>query len=332
MERYGQLSKHDIRRERKLNGGLRIYPFRASCLKGASYDLTPTIVGMSVEYGMLEKVYRERKYPFKHYIYVKPKDTVLAVSYEYLAVPEYIAGYVVSRVSKVVEGFGHVSTSIDPNWKGSALIALNNPTKRPIKVYVGRNALGASKPNPLATVSFHYLNTPCKPEEREYHQGMRLDLLKALQYKNRRGVKAWLRRIVCKKRRDFTDFFFEFSERIPGNIVMNEKSWTKFVEELTDVPLEAPNRASGGGCAYCKNYSEIERKGNAQVWDFVIKESFASRGVHFFENHFGVIKLLIKIIVLILVVGVSMAVTWSAIELEEMPWLRTIINIIFGGD
>jgi len=56
----------------------------------------------------------------------------LVVTKEYISVPSNIVGYVVSRVSKVSEGFGHVSTSIDPNWKGALLIALK-PIKQTYK-------------------------------------------------------------------------------------------------------------------------------------------------------------------------------------------------------
>jgi len=297
VDKLGQLSKYDIKNEEK-EGGLRIYPFEESCLKGASYDLTPTIIGMSVEFGMLEKVYRERVYPYKHYIYVKPKDTVLAVSYEYLSVPSNIAGYIVSRVSKVVEGFGHVSTSIDPNWRGSALIALNNPTNRPIKVYVGKNALGLSKPNPLATISFHYLNTKCQDGDADYHQGMRLDLLETLQYKNRQGFKAWTRRCFCRRRKKFTDFFFAYCEQISQSDILDKEKWMKFIGALSDVPLEEPKE---NFCAFCKNYAAVEKKGNVQVWDFVIKEGAITRLWNVVEKYWDPFRNLVLFIVVVIV-------------------------------
>lgn len=116
----GQLGRLDILKEKK--SGLIIYPYESRYLKAASYDLTPTVVAMSSKIGMLETVYREKNYKKdRYFILVHPKDTVLIISNEYLNVPENIAGYISSRVSKVVEGFGHISTTIDPNWTGALL-------------------------------------------------------------------------------------------------------------------------------------------------------------------------------------------------------------------
>ena len=115
---------------------------------------------MSSRTGMLETVYRESKYPFHHYIIVSAKDSILVVSNKYIHVPKYIAGRVVSRVSKVVEGFGRSSTSIDPGWSGAALIALSNPSNKPIKVRVGTSLHNVVPENPLATVIFNYLASP----------------------------------------------------------------------------------------------------------------------------------------------------------------------------
>ena len=167
----GQLSKYDLKREQESKKGLKIFPFDKYCIKAASYDLTPTIVAMSSKVGMLETVYRE-KLPVedRYYIYVRPKDTVLIVSNEYLIVPSNIAGYVSSRVSKVVEGFGHISTTIDPNWSGAALIAVSNPSTQMLKIYVGRNVAQKGIPNQLATVTFHYLHNSCKKKDKEQKQ------------------------------------------------------------------------------------------------------------------------------------------------------------------
>ena len=58
----GQLSKHDILQEIEKKDGLKIFPCYPSCLKAASYDITPTLVAMSAKLGMLETVYCEACY------------------------------------------------------------------------------------------------------------------------------------------------------------------------------------------------------------------------------------------------------------------------------
>lgn len=229
----GQLSRYDILAEINETDGLRISPFNQNCIKAASYDITPTIVAMSVKTGMLETVYKEKGYiNERYYIYVHPKDTVLAISNEYLIVPPYIAGYVTSRVSKVVEGFGHISTTIDPNWRGAALIALSNPSNQLLKVYVGLSNENGFPPNQLATITFHYLRNACQIGDiEEVHQGMRLDLLKKIGYRNHKGVRAWMRKVFCRRRKAFTDYFFASCEkRYPK---LDIQQWETFLDEFS---------------------------------------------------------------------------------------------------
>ena len=173
------------------NKNLDIVLFNENNLKGASYDITPTIIALSTRCGMLESVYCDTKYPFNYYFYVRAKDTVLVVSKEYISVPDNIAGYVISCVSNVVEGIGHVCTSIDPNWKGALLIALNNPTNKPIKICVNSKNV-SNNVNKLATITFNYLSNGI--DEKTPHSGMRIDLLNEMKYSHRTGIKAFLRK------------------------------------------------------------------------------------------------------------------------------------------
>lgn len=132
----GQLSKRDILANKL------IYPQGyEKNYKAASYDITPTAIAMSTRSGMLETVFVDRKklYQNEHYIYVHPKDSVLIISNEFIRVPTNIAGYISSRVSNVARGFGHICTTIDPGWNGAVLIALSNPTSKPIRIEVGIN-------------------------------------------------------------------------------------------------------------------------------------------------------------------------------------------------
>lgn len=294
----GQLSKNDFQTENK-KSGLIIAPFEPIRINGASYDISPTIIAMSTKLGMLETVYREKTYPFKYYIYVKAKDTVLAVSREFISVPNYIAGYVVSRVSKVSEGFGHVSTSIDPNWKGALLIALSNPSNKPIKVYVGGSSVESETSNSLATISFHYLNTACDDIAR-VHAGMRLDLLKKVNYTQRTGVRATLSKILHPNRKRFTDFFFNYC----SNSILDLENWENIVNDLQGSTTQPE-------CFYCKTYIDGSKKKKIKFVDFIVSEHFIFRFVHWFQKHGATIYRIITIIFALLVVCGLLPIEWK---------------------
>lgn len=287
----GQLSKDDILKAKE-NDGLKIIPFEERQIKGASYDITPTLIAMSSKYGMLETVYRSKTFPFKYYIYVKAKDTVLVVSREFISMPSNIAGYVVSRVSKVSEGFGHVSTSIDPNWKGALLIALSNPSNKPIKVYVGEDNCNETDDSPkrdsLATVSFHYLNTPCRDKSSVY-EGMRLDLLNKLKYTERHSIKAWFRKTFHPKRVRFTNFFFDYCLKKS----LTEDNWENIVKEFQGV-------RETKDCVYCKNYISRNSHSERHISDFIITENLISRIANWISAHWTAIRSIIFVIIVLL--------------------------------
>lgn len=202
----GQLSKRDILANKL------IYPQGyEKNYKAASYDITPTAIAMSTRSGMLETVFVDRKklYQNEHYIYVHPKDSVLIISNEFIRVPTNIVGYISSRVSNVARGFGHICTTIDPGWNGAVLIALSNPTSKPIRIEVGING---KKSYPLATMTFHYLSREVFAKAE--HESMRLDLLKANAYFNKKGFRSTLKKLFSRKRRLYTDAFLTISMHI----------------------------------------------------------------------------------------------------------------------
>ena len=286
----GQLSNCDINSEQASATGLHINIFNTSHLKAASYDITPSIIAMSSRTGMLETVYRERAYPFHHYIIVSAKDSILVVSNEFLHVPNYIAGHVVSRVSKVVDGFGHISTSIDPGWSGATLIALSNPSNKPIKVLVGTSLYNEIPENPLATVVFNYLASPAKLDEDDKYPGMRLDLLQKCCYVSRRGFRAWWCRLLHPFRRRFTDFFFNYCQIHKDEL--NIDQWNNFIKAFSGRPGESkPNTAPSP--------SDIKGK-KKHPWDFVVQESLWTRFLHFQKRHRRVLHVGMIIIFLIL--------------------------------
>lgn len=282
----GQLSKYDIQQEMEKENGLKIFPCYPECLKTASYDITPTLVAMSVKLGMLETVYCEAAYCSpRYYFYVHPKDTVLVVSNEFISVPGDIAGDVASRVSMVVRGFGHISTTIDPFWRGAALIGLSNPTNQLLKVYLN----DTDGPNQLATVSFYYLNSPCKMADMDAdHLGMRLDLLKKVNYSCRTGVRSFFRKIIHRRRKAFTDYFFSACETKYKKLDL--QNWDKFLDEFSR--LKYPKEDKQG--------RKKPKKSQKTAVDFVITENVIIRIYHFFERHRIVAMLLIIIFVIVL--------------------------------
>lgn len=299
MSYKGQLGNDDILKEYE-NKNLILNPFDERCLKGASYDLTPSVIAMSSKVGMLEKVYREKEYrEDRYFVYAHAKDTVLIVSNEYIRMPDNIAGYISSRVSKLVEGFGHISTTIDPEWAGAVLIAVSNPTSKPLKVYVGKSVLPDRRPNSLATVTLHYLNTPLWDDEDDEdssdrrgngeieHRGMRIDLLEAVSYKRRRGLRAVVRKCIHLKRRRFTDYFFSVSEGIDRNFT--DDRWNEFVEEFSYInPRPRPGQEN------------MSRRARQTVRDFVVTESILTRFGYFIRKHSTVFWILLGSILYIL--------------------------------
>ena len=290
MNNHGQLSKDDIiyeiskHKKNEAEGigidiGRFTKPIRNDHLKFASYDITPSIVAISSKVGMLEKVYSNKSSAINsYYIYVKPKDTVLIVSNEFIRIPNYIAGYVTSRVSNVANGFGHISTSVDPTWAGALLIALSNPSNRAIKIDVGTSTTYHSNgtidfvrtPQTLATVTFHYLNQPYTNKPIEY-KNMRSDLLERIRYNNRHGLKAFLRKCFFRKRKHFTDHFFEHIKSNEEEL-STHKGWKRFNYEFSIVTEE-------------KRLIEKNNLNKKCAYDFVIKENIFNRIKHFLINH-----------------------------------------------
>jgi hypothetical protein len=84
--------------------------------------------------------------------YVEPNDTVLILTQEEVWVSEQIAGTFHSKVGIVSSGFGHISTTLDPNWEGPLLISLNNPTRKRLKLIIGKEEAEATNYNSFVTL------------------------------------------------------------------------------------------------------------------------------------------------------------------------------------
>ncbi|MCI9588197.1 MAG: hypothetical protein HFF60_09550 [Oscillospiraceae bacterium] len=277
----GQLGRQDYIDERNREGGLRIEPFNKTIdLKLASYDITPTMIAMSAKCGLLETVYQKKDMSL--YIKVRPRDTVMVVSNEFISVPPYMAGYVVSRVSKVADGFGHVSTSIDPNWQGALLIALSNPTNKPIEISVGGKRGPNTQGDSLATISFHYLNqwiekgTPSDSSDSKLI-GMRLDLLQKKKSSVRAGIKAALNPFLHPWRYKFTEAFFKYVEK----------------ERITLESWQEASKVFNGSTPTDISYS---------LSQYIVKETWRTRVLNCMKKHWK--ALLIVAVVLLLMSGI----------------------------
>lgn len=291
----GQLSKNDIINELNSDNGLKIRlginedDIVKKIICSASYDITPSIVAMSSKIGMLETVYKtSSKLENSYYIYVKPKDTVMIVSNEFICLPPNMAGYVTSRVSNVVRGFGHISTTIDPSWNGALLIALSNPSNHAIRINVGISTLKKENDeykvidsqNTLATLTFHYLHSSIADVNQKY-KSMRIDLLESIKYDKKCGIKAAFRKVFHFKRRRYTDYFFEYLQ-IHGNEMLTESGWSEFLDEFSKVVKNNNN------------------DNNFSVTNFVIKENIFRRAIRFIIEHRLSFTLLLIIFLLIL--------------------------------
>jgi deoxycytidine triphosphate deaminase len=104
---------------------LHIFPYSEECLTPVGYDLR---VGSQYASSIDAKLYSLNA---DNKVVIKPGDTVLITTLEDIGMPQNrkISAFITSKVSKVSKGLSHISTNIDPDWKGHLLIALHNPSR-----------------------------------------------------------------------------------------------------------------------------------------------------------------------------------------------------------
>ena len=144
------LSRDDIQLA-LAEGHLKILPFERKNLTGIGYNLSTTDFAFSIKRGILLTIHREG---LMRYVTIPGNDTVLFFSKEYIEIDNTLAGTFHSKVSRVSEGLGHNSTTLDATWKGQLLISVNNPTSKGIKFYLDKD--GGS----VLTLLLHKLDTP----------------------------------------------------------------------------------------------------------------------------------------------------------------------------
>ncbi|WP_373243078.1 dCTP deaminase domain-containing protein [Lacrimispora indolis] len=172
------LSDIDIQNE-MAKGNLFIAPYEPLQLQPSGYNLTPTRLIYSTKRKKLLTVYENND---EVYVMVERNDTVLVRTRETLIVPAKLAGAFYSKVKVVSQGFGHVSTTLDPHWEGQLLISLNNPTDRKLKFSIEKNVYGKTIYNSFVTVQFMTLRSST-PKHSDNLSG-RLDIFEATLERN----------------------------------------------------------------------------------------------------------------------------------------------------
>ena len=109
-----------------------IHPFSKYNLKGATYNLTASIVAKSVntdkllinQFGQIE---------------IPVGDTALIQTEESIFVEKDICGTYHSKVKLVSKGLAHISTTLDPLYFGTSLIAIHNYSNKNYTIKVGES-------------------------------------------------------------------------------------------------------------------------------------------------------------------------------------------------
>ncbi|WP_253724369.1 hypothetical protein [Sporosarcina sp. HYO08] len=136
------LSDIDVKKELVDGENIMIYPLDITKIKGSSINLTASKYAWRVS---------DKKSAVEgDKIVVPPQDTVCVYTEESIWVSRRIGGTYHSKVSLVTKGLGHISTTLDPQWFGMSLIAINNPTCKPVEIYIGHT---------FVTVMLYYLKT-----------------------------------------------------------------------------------------------------------------------------------------------------------------------------
>ncbi len=182
-KRIFQLTAADIRSMRdRLDADFMIAPYQEKNATGCGYNLTATEFVYSISKKRLLPVHKPEQ--GDTYVKVPPEDTVLLLTREYIKLGGSIAGAFYSRVQMVSSGFGHISTTLDPGWKGMMLFSINNPTKRKLKLTISRASDSGLVFTGIATMVLN----PVKLADEETkgvdpsldNPAMRLDVLKKL--------------------------------------------------------------------------------------------------------------------------------------------------------
>lgn len=114
---------------------IHIYPYDEECLTPVGYDVRVGNQYASAIDALLYKLGTGDK------VIIKSQDTVLINTLENVEMPtdRKVSAFITSKVSKVARGLSHISTNIDPDWRGNLLIAVHNPSNRTVELDHGES-------------------------------------------------------------------------------------------------------------------------------------------------------------------------------------------------
>lgn len=271
----GCLSKNDIYNE-ILNNEIQILPFRKQNLTGLGYNLTPSDFVFSTGKKILLEIQTNRN---EKYVMIPPNDTALILSKEYVSLSGRIMGTFHSRVRMVSQGLGHISTTLDPGWKGPLLFAINNPSRRKIKFLLQSDGGKGLEDVGFTTLIFQYLNTPLD-EKGHDNRAFRIDVL----WQYYMGTR-YSKRIYNKSFKLLNEIIETTRKMSPENPIseVDTSEIDKLAEYLTNILMkyeqnhnlqEMTNRLKGleyGFMEATANSSEIFLKQIARVKEQVVQ-------------------------------------------------------------
>lgn len=151
-----------------LDGDIFIYPFSKRSLTPIGYNFCPSEIIISTRTGLPLAIHEKNG---EKYVTVGPNETVLVSTREYISVSDRLMGTFHSKVKMVSAGFGHISTTMDPGWKGPLLIALNNPNSHKLKLTISEKG----SPKAFVTLVFSRFST-MNSQQRDSHPPYRTDV------------------------------------------------------------------------------------------------------------------------------------------------------------
>lgn len=198
-------SRDDIKKA-ICEGHLKIFPYDERNITGAGYNLSTMNFAFSIRKHILLKINVETLENGNiHYVNIPPNDTVLFFSKEYIETDNEIAGIFMSKVARVCQGLGNISTTLDPMWKGQLIISVNNPTGKHIRLDLDREH------GNIFTLLLFRLETPVTGEHVHDNNKGRCDLL-IDHFKRNKGVF-----FLNKKYLDLKEFVIdEFANSLNG--------------------------------------------------------------------------------------------------------------------
>lgn len=109
-----------------------IWPFTPSKLKGSTYNLTASKIAYYKENGENISIVDE-----DNVINIPARKTVLIQTEESIYVGKNVCGTYHTKVKMVSMGLSSISTTLDPCYFGTSLIAINNQTDNLVRINVG---------------------------------------------------------------------------------------------------------------------------------------------------------------------------------------------------